>query len=331
MAEETQNVAELPLDSAGTRLARAREAAGLSRSQVAAQTKIPERHIAAIEAGDFATLPARTYAVGFSRSYARAVGLDEAEIVQTVRDELSTIEPIPPRHALNSFEPGDPARVPSAGFAWVLGLAGLGVIVAGFFLWPSVFSPGASLPSLVQEQDTVPTSQASGATAPAPQPSTGPVVFTAQEAGIWVKFYDGAGNQLLQKELAQGETYTVPTMPGVQLWTARPDALGITVNGQAVPKLSDVQRMMKDVPVDAAALLARGAVPVAVTTTASAQSQSQSRSQPQPRRIVRERDRSPARDAVPASASVLPAVEPAVQAPVAAGPAPAPVNAAADR
>ena len=45
---------------------------------------------------------------------------------------------------------------------------------------------------------------------------------------------------------------------GPQVWTGRPDALAITVGGQPVPKLAEAERIMKDVPVTAAALLARG-------------------------------------------------------------------------
>jgi len=93
----------------------------------------------------------------------------------------------------------------------------------------------------------------------------GPVVFTALEAGIWVKFYDGQGKQLLQKQLAKGESYTVPAdAVGPKLWTGRPDALAITIAGQAIPRLADAEKIMKDIPVDAASLRARaGPVPVA--------------------------------------------------------------------
>ena len=59
--------------------------------------------------------------------------------------------------------------------------------------------------------------------------------------------------------MAQGETYTVPAdVQGPMVWTGRPDALAITVGGRPVPKLAEQQRVMKDVPVTAAALLARG-------------------------------------------------------------------------
>ena len=63
-------------------------------------------------------------------------------------------------------------------------------------------------------------------------------MFTATEDRIWVKFYDGTGKQILQKELAMGESFTVPgDAQKPMLWTARPDALNVTIGGQAVPFL----------------------------------------------------------------------------------------------
>ena len=52
-----------------------------------------------------------------------------------------------------------------------------------------------------------------------------------------------------------------PRNPEVPSW--RPEALAITVGGRPVPKLAETQKTMKDVPVTAAALLARGAPPPA--------------------------------------------------------------------
>ena len=104
------------------------------------------------------------------------------------------------------------------------------------------------------------------------------MVFTALVPNLWVKFYDGNGTQLLQKQLAQGESYTVPAeVPQVLLWTGRPEALAITISGQPVAKLSEVQRTMKDVPVTAAALLGRG-LPVVTGTSTGGQSEPSSSS-----------------------------------------------------
>jgi transcriptional regulator with XRE-family HTH domain len=274
--------AELPLESVGAKLARAREAAGMSRTQLAAATRIPERHIASIEAGNFAALPARTYAIGFTRSCAKVLGLDDNAIIEEVRSELDAQEPEPLRRAAPAFEPGDPARVPGRRLVWVALLALIGLIALFAFTWRSLYSPGGALPSLLPEDKPQPQVSAPAAPPPAATPG-GPVVFTALAPDIWVKFYDGAGNQLLQKQLAQGESWTVPAdQQQVLLWTGRPEALAITIGGQSVPKLSDVQRTMKDVPVTAAALLARGtAQPVASEAPAVSVS---GQGQPQPRR-----------------------------------------------
>src|SRR3546814_15183499 len=67
--------------TAGARLRQAGEAAGRSRADIATLTKIAERHLLAIEENRFGDLAARTYAVGFSRAYERALGLDDRKIV----------------------------------------------------------------------------------------------------------------------------------------------------------------------------------------------------------------------------------------------------------
>ena len=62
----------------GALLREARERAGLSQDDIAGKLKLAPRQIAAIEAGDWNSLPERTFTRGFMRSYARIVGLDPA-------------------------------------------------------------------------------------------------------------------------------------------------------------------------------------------------------------------------------------------------------------
>lgn len=309
MSQELEGEAELPLDNVGARLARAREGAGLSLAAIAGQTKIPERHLKAIEAGDFSALPARTYAVGFTRTYARALGLDEQAIVEDVRAELAAIAPEVERRPAQTFDPGDPARVPSARFAWFAALGALAVILAGFAFWRSYYAPGGELPSIL------PTETAAPAAAPPPAAAAtgGPVVFTAEADGVWVKFYDGQGNQLLQKELALGESYTVPaTIGDVRMDTARPEVLAITIGGQPVARLSDRQQGLKAVPVTAAALLAR---PAPGAPPSSAPAASAAPTAPAVPRAARERVAPAARESAAPSAATEPASASSVPAP----------------
>jgi cytoskeleton protein RodZ len=268
MADEFELQPAVP--AVGDRLREAREARQLTLVQVAGETRIPQRHLQTIEAGNFAALPARTYAISFARNYARMVGLDPNEVAEQVRAELDAQDPAP-RHRPTGFEPGDPARVPSRALGWISVIAVI-LVLAGLFAFArTFFAPAVELPSLVERE---PAAQAAGSAkqgaqqrpAPAETPG-GEVVFTALAQGIWVKFYDANGLQLMQKQMELGERYVVPAdAEGPQLWTGRPDALSITVGGRAVPKLAEQERTMRDVPVSAEALLARAPAP---TPTAS--------------------------------------------------------------
>ncbi len=325
IAEATE--VELPLETVGSRLRRARAAAGLSLAQVAAETRIGERLLQALEDSNYSALNGRTYAIGFSRTYARMLGLNELEITEGVRRELADNASTEPRRQIQTFEPGDPARVPSARLAWLAaGLIAL-VIIGALVIWPSIFAPAGDLGS--DATDAPPAAAASEAAGAAAAVPSGPVVFAALAPAVWVKFTDAQGNQLFQKELAQGETFTVPSDKGeVFLRTARPEALAITIGGQAVPKISDVQQTVANVPVSAAALLARGtgaAVAVAVPVVSGAPSAANGGSnppRPQPRQSAAPRDTQrtprPRVEASPAPPD-LPGA-----APASAAPAPAP-------
>jgi cytoskeleton protein RodZ len=70
----------------GARLKLAREAAGLSLEQVAAQLKLAPRQVRALEDEDFAQLPGRTFARGFVRNYARLLNLDGNDLLSMLPD-----------------------------------------------------------------------------------------------------------------------------------------------------------------------------------------------------------------------------------------------------
>lgn len=267
---ETQDLAR-GSQTVGSQLRAAREAMGKSRSEIASQTKIAERHLTSIEEDRLGDLAARTYAVGFARTYARAVGLDETAIAAKVREQLERdsgerTEYVP------SFEPGDPARVPTRGLAWAAAIGVVLVVGALVVFWGNFLSPEGQLPDLVAERTEAPAAQQAAApSVPAPQPTQGPVVLTATGDKVWVKVTDAKGDQVLQKELAMGENWTVPAdVPGLQLRTGRPDALQISVGGKAIPPLSTEPKLVTGVSLAAADLLARGSgAPVPVSTAPS--------------------------------------------------------------
>lgn len=72
----------------GATIRLARHQQGLSTQDVAAITRIPERHVRAIEAGDFASLPGKTFVFGFTRTISRLLHLDADRLVADVRAQM---------------------------------------------------------------------------------------------------------------------------------------------------------------------------------------------------------------------------------------------------
>lgn len=266
---ETGNL--FPPAHVGERLRDARVVAGLSLEAIASRTRIPMRHLQAIEAAKFEDLPGRTYAIGFGRAYARAVDLPEEEVAQSIREALGGSSGAASRDA-TQFDLDEPSKVPSARIAWLAAAVGAIILIAGFSIWRTYFFPAANVEELAQAADaasdappvakpgakSAPTAGAAAAVDPKAE-----VVFTATEDNIWIKFYDGEGKQLMQKQMALGEQYAVPgDAVNPQVWTGRPDAFEITVGGRTVAPLGTSEVAIKDVPVTAAALMARPTDPV---------------------------------------------------------------------
>ena len=106
-AAESEPAPEVP-PTVGERLRAAREEKKLTLEDVAAQTRIPQRHLASIETAEWDSLPAPTYTIGFAKNYAGIVGLDRTEIGDQLREEMGG-----QRFATTSadvFEPADPRR-----------------------------------------------------------------------------------------------------------------------------------------------------------------------------------------------------------------------------
>jgi len=252
---------QLPLEGVGQRLKRAREEADMSIKQVADETRIPIRHLEVIETGNFSALPARTYAIGFSRTYAKAVGLDQGEVAEQVRAELGGTRHDQAQRA-ERFEPGDPARVPSRRLAWFSAFAVVLLIIGGIAFFRPYFFPGSGPSPLIDPTELAAADEnievaepAENEAAPAP---SGRVVFTSLNEGVWVRFYDGNGERLMEKQMARGERYLVPgDADNPQIRTGQPEALAISIGGESIGNLSNRSEIVSDISVTAEALIVR--------------------------------------------------------------------------
>jgi cytoskeletal protein RodZ len=128
---------EVAPKTVGELLKSVREQLGMTLPDVAAKTRVPMRHLEAIEQSQFGALPGQTYTVGFVRSYARALDLEDTAIINALRIELSRSGHQGYQAPLQNYEPADPARVPSKTLAWTAAAIAI-VILAAYLIFRSL-------------------------------------------------------------------------------------------------------------------------------------------------------------------------------------------------
>ena len=246
-------------ERAGDILRAAREDQGLTMADVGSRTRVPLRHLEAIEASDYATLPSATYAVGFAKAYARAVGADEVRVANLVRTELGKIVRHTPEY--EPYEMADPARVPSRGVAIVaLGIALAVLVLVGIWYGTDLFrgggAAGSGAATTVAEVPTPTPAAAPVAAPPRATPETGQVTLTATDE-VWMRVYDADNKRLYLGTMKPGERFDVPRdAKNPMINVGRPDKLTVTLNGANAPALGTGERAIKDVPVGASAIAA---------------------------------------------------------------------------
>lgn len=257
MEGEPEPEATLFPATVGEKLRAAREAQGLGLAEIAAATRIPQRHLDAIEKSQYASLPSITYAIGFAKAYARAVGADEVSIARDVRSEIGGVydqrATVPVSYDLE--ERG--RRAPS-GMVWIGAIVAL-LLLAGVGIWYGTnwFRGSAPPPeSLVIPEATPSAAPADNSTAALPG-AGGQVSLIAIDT-VWLRVTDGTGKKLYEGEMKPGERFDVPLgADHPRVHTGRPDKIQVTLNGSNVAPLGDGAQTV-DVEVSADALRARG-------------------------------------------------------------------------
>jgi cytoskeleton protein RodZ len=253
-----EEVVEPGTPTVGERLKAAREKKKLSLEDIAAQTRIPQRHLESIENADWENLPAPTYTIGFAKSYASTVGLDRNEIGDQLREEMGG-----QRFASSQsevIEAADPARtmpkwlVISAVVAVILLIIIMSVLNHRALEQPAPNAPAATAPATPAAK---PGQQQPAAPVPAAS-AQGPVVLTAV-APAWVQVTD-QGKTLFEGMMNPGQAFTVPpTATAPLLKAGKPEALKVTVGAAVAPPVGPPGKVASNVSLKAADLMRGGA------------------------------------------------------------------------
>jgi cytoskeleton protein RodZ len=249
---------EFRFQTVGEQLKTARETMGLSLSEIAQRTRVPMRHLEAIELSQYGALPGSTYSVGFAKAYARAVDMDAVKVASDLRIELAQGGFESASVSTPSYQPADSARVPPRRLAW-LAAAFAVLLLVGYFAWRSYALGPETAPGDVPEEQATIAAETPKAAADDIVDPKGQVVLAATDT-VWVRIYDADKKRLFEKEMQAGEKFEVPAdANNPMINTGRPQAITVTVGGKTVPALGAADIAISDIGVSGAVLLAREA------------------------------------------------------------------------
>ncbi|MCU0896014.1 MAG: helix-turn-helix domain-containing protein [Burkholderiales bacterium] len=265
MSEAGAQASEAIAATPGAALARAREARGLSVSDVAMHLKFAPRQIDALEADDYGALPGGTFVRGMVRTYARFLGLDAEALAREVAARMGDA----PKHLAGiadlkvPFQPG-PKRSSRLYLLLSVAVLAAAALVAGDWVLrmreaareaaavpatpesatpapaPSGPAPAGDAQQVVPAPAPTEPAKAEDAQAKAPaEPASPPLVAATKrlrlefERESWVEIKDADGNTLLSRVNPAGSRQVVEGVAPLQIVIGNASAVRMTVNDEA--------------------------------------------------------------------------------------------------
>jgi cytoskeleton protein RodZ len=253
----------------GEELRRYREAREVTLASIASGTKISMRYLEALEAGDFARLPAPVFTRGFIRSYAVCLGVEPDELVNAY---IAATGHAPsddvPKAKNRSARPGSPAT-------FVVGALVLAVaLLAAAGLWirqrrgtarragpahtetvtpPHVRVVAAGAPTTSPAPAPPVEVSASAEPAPATPVAGGIALRVAADGDCWVRI-SRDGEIAYEGLLRKGESRRYLAQTGFRVTLGDASAARLTVNGHDLPVLGRAGEVVRDFVIDASHL-----------------------------------------------------------------------------
>lgn len=222
--------------SIGETLARARQDAGLSITQISQQTRIRETVIRGIEHDDFTACGGDFYARGHIRSVAAMVGADADPLIQ----EYDTTHGGARQAAAETPGPGAPLRLPRrrrADWSVTIGLVIAVIVICGVV--HAGEHPSHDANAAIRHKPVLgptpapPTRRAARGAAPG-QPHRPVLVQLATAEGCWVGVYAADGTLKWQAYIPAGAARSWVFACRVSMKIGNPREVVLTVNGHRI-------------------------------------------------------------------------------------------------
>ncbi len=159
----------------GDRFRAAREARGLSLSEVSEQIRIRSVYLAAVEEENWTAIGAAVYVRGFLRTYARFLALDPEEVVTAFNGAVQPSEEAEPTHSISRVE-----RSSKRGSLMVWVAASVAVLLVAFVFYNALTMRREAAPIGVGAASPLPSIVASASGAPG---GTSPAVLGTAPSG----------------------------------------------------------------------------------------------------------------------------------------------------
>lgn len=243
--------------SFGRALAAAREARGLSQSDIAAQLRLHVRQVKAIEAEDLAALPAGPFVRGYVRNFARLVDLPAEPLLSLLNARLKPTDPL---HAEGGGVAVSPLQrtpgEPRSGRIVIGGVLAALVLFAVFGWW--TMRSGEQARPVPPPQAVPPAAVAPAAPAPTIEPpaaSEAPVADAQPAAAApvaelrlrfrdrsWVDIRQADGTVLMSRNNAAGSEQTIEGVPPYTLVIGNASKVDLEFRGSPVDLLASTSR-----------------------------------------------------------------------------------------
>lgn len=234
----------------GAALQEARHSRGLELSVLAAQLRMGEAQLHALETADPDRLPEPVFVIAQARRVAAHLGVDLTPLLDDVKslNRINGQAPVPPTALMPSAarETARSASTPAIGAAatWAGGALLLaGVIAAGVWSWPRL----QQFTSQLQSQAPTPPAETAPAKSAAPAGSAAPtrpeqaVLSLRSTQPSWLEVRDRTDRVLFRGNL-KGERRFALNQP-IRVLAGRPDLVMLSVGGGAARPLGRIEEI----------------------------------------------------------------------------------------